>query len=452
MRIQQVSLEAVLVNRANDRHGELSNEEAGIEWLLSHRSGHMQQLTRDIVAVGKIFEPPLVHKLEDKFIVYDGNRRVTCLKLLAEPQKAPTADWAKFFTDQRAKWKGAFPKRIPCRVETNLDEIDEILYRRHTGTRSGVGQSQWDDQAKSNFVRRTGKRARANLAEEIEKALNAAGLLPKTLKIPRSNLNRLLSAEALRNRVGISLQKKKLRFTHNPEKALSSLLRIVQDLASKTVTLDDIWDFESKREYLNLLEKEGVLPTIEDVLDTHAGEDTTEPEGEDGSSSEDDSENAEDSSQESEESSEGKSRTTLIRNIDYGVIPHAQNQRAMDIWGELKFRLHFGEHDNAIAVLFRVLIELAIENYVNRHKVGEVHPNDKLSVRYKKVLDHMSEASVFPAKQIKDLRKFQKSEALFSSNTFNSYVHHSSFFPSDHHLKSMWDNIAPFVVQCLKAE
>ena len=31
------------------------------------------------------------------------------------------------------------------------------------------------------------------------------------------------------------------------------------------------------------------------------------------------------------------------------------------------------------------------------------------------------------------------------------YVHHKNFFPSDHHLRSMWDTLAGFVVTCLKA-
>ncbi len=52
---------------------------------------------------------------------------------------------------------GGFPEEVICQVETEKDDIDEILYRRHTGAQSGVGQSQWDDVAKSNFVNRTGQ-------------------------------------------------------------------------------------------------------------------------------------------------------------------------------------------------------------------------------------------------------------------------------------------------------
>jgi hypothetical protein len=55
---------------------------------------------------------------------------------------------------------------------------------------------------KANFVTRTGKDGGLNVADEIEKRLKEAKRLP-TRKIPRSNLNRLLPAESLRNRLRI---------------------------------------------------------------------------------------------------------------------------------------------------------------------------------------------------------------------------------------------------------
>lgn len=77
MRIQQLALNDISVNRSNDRHGELIDEEAGISWLLTHRASHMRKLAQDIVREGKIYEPPLVYQVDGKYVVYDGNRRVT---------------------------------------------------------------------------------------------------------------------------------------------------------------------------------------------------------------------------------------------------------------------------------------------------------------------------------------------------------------------------------------
>lgn len=87
MAIRKIALSAFLVNRANDRHGELENETAAIAWLFNNREVHMRNLAKDIVAKGQIYELPLVAPEGTKYIVFDGNRRVTCLKLLDDPRR-----------------------------------------------------------------------------------------------------------------------------------------------------------------------------------------------------------------------------------------------------------------------------------------------------------------------------------------------------------------------------
>jgi hypothetical protein len=127
-------LDSLVVNPANDRHGELENETAAIARLFALREQHMRNLTKDLVAKGEMFEPPLVYPNGEKFIVADGNRRTTCLKLLANPRRAPTVELQQFFAEQRKAWQGKFPGQIQCRVETDRDRVDDILFRRHTGT------------------------------------------------------------------------------------------------------------------------------------------------------------------------------------------------------------------------------------------------------------------------------------------------------------------------------
>jgi hypothetical protein len=213
MTYRYLLLDSLIVNRANDRHGELENETAAIAWLFNNHESHMLNLAKDIVTNGELYEPPLVFPEGDRSIVFDGNRRITCFKLLNNPRRAPTVDLQEFFKAQRAKWSGEFPDKIQCQVETDRDRIDDILFRRHTGVQSGVGQTTWDDRMKTNFVNRTGRGGAFNVADEIEKRLSAAGMLPRK-KIPRSTLNRLLSAEAFRNRVGFTVTKSRFELTH----------------------------------------------------------------------------------------------------------------------------------------------------------------------------------------------------------------------------------------------
>jgi hypothetical protein len=253
MLVKKLHLDDLLINRANDRHGELENETAAISWLFSSREAHMRNLAADICQEHGPYELPLVSPQGPKFLVFDGNRRVTCLKLLKDPKRAPTIELQQYFRELRKSWKGDFSDELLCQVEADRDRIDEILFRRHTGSQRGIGQSNWDDRMKANFIARTGKGGKVNVADEIEKHLASANLLPVRRKIPRSTLNRLLSAEVLRNRVGITLSNGTLDFTHSREIALRALARIADDLSNRAIVLGDIWDTDGKTKYLNSL-------------------------------------------------------------------------------------------------------------------------------------------------------------------------------------------------------
>jgi hypothetical protein len=95
-------------------------------------------------------------------------------------------------------------------------------------------------------------------------------------------------------------------------------------------------------------------------------------------------------------------------------------------------------------------LELSLEHYIGVQSVP-VEKNDNLAKRFHKVLNHALDVKLIDRKYFEGLRKFENTEPLLSANTFNKYVHHSHFFPSDIHLKAMWDNLCPFVKICLSS-
>ncbi|GAA0870287.1 hypothetical protein GCM10009116_21230 [Brevundimonas basaltis] len=433
MAIRKLPLNSLLVNRANDRHGELENETAAIAWLFKERETHMRNLAKDIVEQGEIYEYPLVSPEKTKFTVFDGNRRVTCLKLLDDPRRAPTTELQTFFREQRALWKGAFPKEITCQVETDRERIDEILFRRHTGVQKGIGQSTWDDRMTSTFVNRTGKGGGPSVADEIEKRLAEANLLPSRRKIQRSTLNRLLSAEPLRQRVGISMKGGRFHFTSDEKKSLAALARIAKDLTDRKLVLGHVWDTDGKTNYLDKLEGEGILP------------DPAKPASPGGSKP-----SAKPAKVKPSAKATPTVRTTLIPQKDFGLVWPGRLQRHHQIFEELQFHLDLHKHPNAVSVLLRVLIELALENYIQRAGVA-VQEGDKLASRLEKAGLHLKAAGKIDGKQVEVLKKFKQGDKLVSADTLNRYVHSPNFAPSPEHLMSMWDSLADVVVELLKA-
>jgi hypothetical protein len=397
---RSLPLDSLTVNRANDRHGELENETAAIAWLFNNNETHMRNLAKDIVASGQVYESPLVSPEGETFVVFDGNRRITCLKLLHNPRRAPTTELQEFFQDLRTKFPSSLPDRIECQVEADRDRLDDILFRRHTGTQAGVGQSTWNDRMKANFVNRTGRGGGINVAEEIEKRLSASALPKVTRKIPWSTMNRLLSAEAFRNRVGFSVNKGRLELTHAEPVVLTAWRRIADDLAHKRIVLGDIWDVDGKRAYLDGLDAEGILPTVKDVLKkpttpaaatkplvAHPRPATARP----------------------------YRRETLIPNTVFAIPWAGRLQRHRAIWEELQFHLRLANHPNAISVLFRVLLELSIDNYVSQTTLATIKQNDKFATRALKVAEDLHSMGKISRRYLEVFRKFPQYDALVSA-------------------------------------
>jgi hypothetical protein len=286
---------------------------------------------------------------------------------------------------------------------------------------------------KSNFVVRTGKGTGVNIADEIEKRLAAANMLPKK-KIPRSNMNRLLSAEAVRNRLGFTIRKGKFEYLRNEDSVRQALHRVSDDLASGKLTLNDIWDTDSKLVYIDKLDNEGVLPTVADLLKmppTSAAAVPLKPHP--------------------TAAKKPLPRVNLVPHVDYGVVWAGRLQRHRAIWEELQFKLILSEHPNAISVLLRVLLELAVDNYITKIKPDAVNDNDKLAKKILKVAEHLQSQGKITVKYRDVFRKAQNMEALISMDTLNRYVHSPQFAPSPEHLKALWDTLAEFMVLCLNA-
>ncbi len=436
MELKSIKISDLQVNRSNDRHGELEHETAAIAWLFRNHERHMKNLARDIAEMGKVYEPPLVFTDKGNFVVLDGNRRVTCLKLLDHPSKAPTTDLQRYFEKLRCGWKGSFPESIQCWVERDRDTVDEILYRRHTGTLEGVGQSKWNDRMKDNFVTRTGKKSGFNVADEIESRLEDAGMLPDK-KIPRSNINRFFSAEEFRSPVGFSVRKKKWYYTHHPDEVLKALQKIANDFAYGAVVLGDIWNSSGKRKYLDRLDREGFLPEHDDVYEDKDSS-TNKQKPRDKSSR-----------PRLKPQPQTPKNTTLIPQEEFGIEWTGEMERHRAIWEELQFHLSIEKHPNAISVLFRVLLEISIEHYIDKENLPHLQ-NKNLAYCFQSVGERLVRGKKIDKKEWTKIKKFRDADQLISADTFNKYVHAKDFAPSPEHLKVLWGGPAPFILASLK--
>ena len=433
MNLDDLELSQLRLNPYNDRHGPLRDEAASIQWLLENRTHHMRALSQDLAKTKRLFEHPLVHPDGRGFIVFDGNRRVCCIKLLVNPKLAPSDKWVDFFSGLTSpEVKDAFSK-LECEVEADLEIIDETLLRRHTGSQDGVGQSPWDAEGKSYFLQRTGK-GDVGLGESIEKVLKAERLMPQDVGLPWSNLERLFSSEPIRRRAGFSFSGGVLTFLTDKAQNLQTLERIANDLTAKDdrrIVLDDIWNNAKKARYLDRLKSEGVRI---DPL----GAQTARP-------SSTGSESVQERAVRPARGRAPKDKHLISSADENPFMQFPELERSEKIWRELQFTLMFDDHDNAIAVLMRVLLELSIMHYANSHGIS-FKSSDYFADRVSSVADSMLSRGLIDKKARSIIRKFESDKPIVSAHSMHQYVHNSNFHPSKSDMKAIWNVIRPIVI------
>ena len=143
-----------------------------------------------------------------------------------------------------------------------------------------------------------------------------------------------------------------------------------------------------------------------------------------------------------------KPRGKLIPNsIDFII----DEQRIAKVFKELNGML-LNIHPNAIAVLFRVFVELSVDCFIER---SGLLPNGCLtSSSSRESLKDKIEICIQKLKELgkinNDLAKGMTSElndenSPLGIKTMNSYIHNYHFSPKADNLRIGWDNIEPFI-------
>jgi len=429
-----ISIDNLQINPANDRHGDLGSEKKAIEWLLVNKTEKMKNLLKDIITIKKILEPPLVMQVPGKnlFKVYDGNRRVTCLKLLhglvPDEISNPLKDKISIFLDGRPN---EVEKIIRCRVEKNINTVNDLLERRHIPGNSGAGQLKWDAHEKQTFLDRTGKTTKINFAKEINQMLIEEHKLNKNERIPLSNFNRLFSSNKFRERVGIEVKGNIIQITHDPFVVYKSLTRIAKDMIDGIKTLDDVWNNDKKSLYLDELERENILPSANNRLIKPI------------------------------ELTKRKSnivyKSKLVRKdrtLFHSSIPTpTQNEYFSDkfctLFNELQNTLHFDKHIISISISLRTFIELLTNAYSNKFSISTVKTH--LHQKIKNAFSHMKLINIqVPAECEAFINKIGDADEYFSINTLHKNTHHS-FQISENDLRTYVNNLDFYVRNAITA-
>jgi hypothetical protein len=259
LRFEEIEVDKLLVNPSNDRHGPMGSESAAIEWLFDHKARDMKALAKNISETGRLFDSPLVIKDGDKYLVKDGNRRVTSLKLLINPSKSPIK-YRDFFTDLHRRANVRLPHKITCQVEDSPATADEIIGLRHNGKQEGRGQLAWGTREKANHSNRISGNSDYEWPQLVEKYLTKHGYEAEANTIQRSTLDRVIKTKKRRQVLGISkTDKGELHATHGDDNLIPLLRKLVTDMSSGSLSLANTLRAADVDQYLSSLQGMGFI-------------------------------------------------------------------------------------------------------------------------------------------------------------------------------------------------
>jgi len=153
MDIEQIEIKKIFLDLENPRHEPYQSQEEVIEYLCKNE--YVYALAQDIVKIGinpleiMAVIPNTDNNDQDTYIIAEGNRRLCALKLLVDPELAPSEE-RKNFKSLSKLWSPIHT--ISAIVFENREAVAEWLERIHGGLQGGIGRKQWSSEQKTRFT------------------------------------------------------------------------------------------------------------------------------------------------------------------------------------------------------------------------------------------------------------------------------------------------------------
>ncbi|SMO43484.1 hypothetical protein [Propioniciclava tarda] len=255
-RVQNGSMEftpaELLLDVTNPRFEATASQREAINALLADRE-KMLALAADIGDKGMLnpAESPIVVEEDGARIVVEGNRRLACLKVLANPDLADDPKIRAAF--ERLAQRGPGPARIDVWVAPSRDAARHWIELRHTGQNGGVGVNPWTTEQQHRFDRKLGTQADRALTFTDGVAVAFAGDKEMTDALRQAKarsittIGRVIADPDVRAAFGFDLHNGQLVFLYERAAIRRSLLRLLRDLAANTV--GTFMSKEDRRDY-----------------------------------------------------------------------------------------------------------------------------------------------------------------------------------------------------------
>lgn len=451
--IDKIKIANLHLDLKNYRFEEQESQKAAVEKMIADQNTKLVTLAKDIFDNG--LNPSdliMVVRMEgqnNQYKVVEGNRRVTCLKLIASPSMIPKEYESIRRTfqkmhNQTEKSKGL--RRPTCAIFEHEEDADIWIERKHCGEQGGKGTIEWNSMQKNRYNARHGRKPTLSLQVMdflLEKAKEDSSIKPVIDNFSNTtNLDRLLSDQAVRDFLGLKTHDSVLRSFCSQEQTVKNLVRLLQVLSHPEFTVNRIRSKSDRKAFIEEMRQDrmGEKTTLLDLSWKLCEPYVAPPNPTSG--------NGEGVASEPPIAIPQKPRTTLIsKNLHLNI----DDQRIFNVEQEL-CKMLLNVSPNAIAVLLRVFVEMSVDCFIERNgltldgKLTSSSTHESLSSKIERTIAWLTEQG----KINKDLAKgilyeLNDKDSSLSIDTMNSFVHNYRFSPKADSLRTGWDNIEKFM-------
>lgn len=356
MEIKEIPLGKLNVDLQNFRIGAFDTTREAYAAMIEEQGQNLVNLARSIVAEGlSPVDPIIVGEDPDNpgsYIVFEGNRRITSLKLLQTPGLAAGTKIDKEIAKLSKEYKARPIKKIAAAIAKDKDTALTWIERKHTAD-EGRGIVAWKAQAQARFeAYRSGTyRPSKAVIDHLEKA----GVLTKVTRArvaaKTTNIDRVFQMPYFRKTLGIEIDRDgSVTFADKDYKHGNALLvKMLKDLSG--ITVDHIKSAEQRRTFIEKYSSDAATPT-EDTEDV-SSESSPKPSRSNASKS-------------AKSTHTADTRKTLAH-TDREHRLSVQEQRLTKLYKECR-ELDTEKFAHSASVLMRVFLELSAEYYLVRTK------------------------------------------------------------------------------------
>ena len=434
-----IKLDNLLVNTENFRYETLNDQKEAINRMLEEQRTKLVNLAQHILKHGlnpndKIQVSPSSHE-ESKYIVLEGNRRVVTLKFLQNPDLIDDPSFLtikKRFQTLKKDYASQLIDELECIVYDNPEEAHEWVGLKHGGQKDGIGTVAWNAQQGQRFEEKV--EGKSSIALQAMNFLEKSNSIPTDLKsklpqLPITNLDRLLSDPDVRSFLGIEINNGILQSEIDEKEIGKGLAQLAKHLLDPAFNVGKIYTKGDRGDYLkkfpiesqpNLSNKSNKPWLLTDGTKTAPPTKKTKP-------------------------TSSKERKHLIPK---SCILEIDNPKVDAIYRELQ-KLDVNKFKNAVAVTFRVFIELSLDCYMEANGLEKKPASRKgfkpLKEKVSDVTNHLINIKAADKNICKGIRTaVSDKNDLLGIDTWHAYVHNPYYSPTPQNLIITWDNVQKF--------